>query len=281
MGVVHIDLEIPPMRQPKPGMTMESNPKLMHVTRRPAEGWCIWRSWACAATSQYIEFQAGGMTGHATGADYSSDSGMLMLHSAVSTRRCVGRTSGESDGGDAAEFNDQTQQAHMTRASFDSQGRTAVGDDVTLYRRQDGTLSRVEAHGNVTGEANGATVVAQRADVALTATSQPQTAVLTGGVRYSADEPLRQIKGESDAATIAFDGKAKPQPSHALFTGAVHVTERTRTTDAAKRVEHAGFDRGAAGCCAGARSERPGTSAGCNGDRQFAPDAREQWDERD
>ncbi len=133
-----------------------------------------------------------------------------------------------------AEFDDQRQQAHMTHAKYDSAGRIASADDVTLYRRLDGTLSRAEAHGNVSGAENGANVIAQKADVAMTAASQPQTAVLTGGVRYSADGPLRQMKGESDTATIAFDGKAKPQPEHAMFVGAVHVVERTRATDAPK-----------------------------------------------
>ncbi len=31
-----------------------------------------------------------------------------------------------------------------------------------------------------------------------------------------------------------FDGQDKPQPRHAVFTGAVHLTERTRATEAAK-----------------------------------------------
>jgi lipopolysaccharide export system protein LptA len=228
-GVVHIDLETADAAE-KSGQDDASNAKLMHVK---TSGLVYLEKLGVAATSEYIEFQAAGMTGHATGADYSSDSGLLMLHSAVNMSGTAGGHPVNLAAA-TAEFNDQTQQAQMTRAKYDSQGRTAGADDVTLYRRTDGTLSRVEAHGNVTGEADGATMAAQRADVALTATSQPQTAVLTGGVRYSSDEPLRQMKGTSDAATITFDGQAKPQPSHALFTGAVHVTERARATDGTK-----------------------------------------------
>jgi lipopolysaccharide export system protein LptA len=58
--------------------------------------------------------------------------------------------------------------------------------------------------------------------------------LLTGGVQYVLDGPLRQVKGQADAATIAFDGQKNPQPQHAVFTGAVHMTERTRATGAAK-----------------------------------------------
>lgn len=228
-GLVHIDLETAEAAA-KAGLDDESNPKLMHVK---TSGLVYLEKLGVAATSEYIEFQAGGLTGHATGADYSSDSGMLMLHSAVSMS---GMASGRPLNLTAAtaEFDDQRQQAHMTHAKYDSQGRTAAADDVTLYRRTDGTLSRVEAHGNVTGQANGATVVSQKADMALTAASEPQTAVLTGGVRYSSDGPLRQMKGNADAAAVAFDGKVKPQPTHALFTGAVHVIERARASEGAK-----------------------------------------------
>jgi lipopolysaccharide export system protein LptA len=222
-GVVHMDLQAAGAAGNAP-QEDDSGAKLMHVK---TSGLVYLEKLGVAATSEYIEFQAGGLTGHASGADYSSDSGMLMLHSAVNmTGTAGGRPLNLTAA--TAEFDDQRQQAHMTHAKYDSQGRTAAADDVTLHRRKDGTLSRVEAHGNVAGEANGARVISQRADVAMTAASQPQTAVLTGGVRYSSEGPLRQMKGESDAATIAFDGQAKPQPTHALFTGAVHVTERTR-----------------------------------------------------
>jgi lipopolysaccharide export system protein LptA len=68
----------------------------------------------------------------------------------------------------------------------------------------------------------------------LNATGEPQSALLTGGVRYALDRPLRQVREQSDAATVAFDGQKTPQPQHAVFTGAVHMTERTRATEAAR-----------------------------------------------
>jgi len=224
-GVVHIDLQAAGAADKPPA----PDAKVMHVT---TSGLVYLEKLGVAATSDPIEFQAGMMTGHAVGADYSSDSGMLLLHSAVSMN---GFASGRPLNVTAAtaEFDDQRQQAFLTHAKYDSEGRTAAADQATLYRRTDGSLSRVEAQGNVTGEANGATVTSQRADVALNGTSQPQRALLTGGVKYSAEAPLRQVDGSANAATIAFDGQAKPQPVNALFTGAVHMTERTRTTAAA------------------------------------------------
>jgi len=203
--------------------------KVLHVT---TSGLVYLEKLGVAATSEYIEFQSGEMKGHATGADYASDSGMLMLHSAVSMS--------ETEGGRpltvtaaTANYDDQNKVSYLTQAKYESQGRTATAEQATLHGRPDGTLARVEAQGNVTAVANGATVVSQRADVMLTAAGQPQSAVLTGGVKYSSDLPLRQVRGQADAATIGFDAQ-KPQPNHAVFSGAVHMTERTRATVALK-----------------------------------------------
>jgi len=227
-GVVHIDLLAANGAGSVPSAAASS--KVMHVT---TSGLVYLQKLGVAATSEPIEFQSGTMTGHAVGADYASDSGIMMLHSAVTMN---GFASGlpVTLTAATAEFDDRNQVGFLTHATYTAEGRNAAAEQATLHRRQDGTLSRVEAHGNVTMQAKGATVVSQKADVALNAKSQPETALLTDRVRYSADEPLRQMRGESDVATIAFDKEANPQPQHAVFTGRVHMTERTRATEAAK-----------------------------------------------
>jgi lipopolysaccharide export system protein LptA len=204
--------------------------KILHVT---TSGLVYLEKLGVAATSEYIEFKAGDMTGHATGADFSSDSGMLMLHSAVSMSGIAGGRPSQVTAS-TAEYDEHSGQAFLTHAKYDSPGRTAEAERVTLHRRTDGTLSEAEAQGNVTVVANGATVVSQRADVMLTATSQPHSAVLTGGVLYTSDAPLRQARGQANEATISFDAGKNPQPDHAVFTGAVHMIERTRATEAVR-----------------------------------------------
>jgi len=186
-----------------------------------------------AATSAPIEFESGAMKGHAVGADYSSDSGVLMLHSAVSMSGASGGRPVEVNAS-AAELDDQDHVVLLTHARLSSQGRTAEAEQATLHLRADQTLERVEAQGKVTVEENGATVTAGRGDVTLNAASHAQKALLTGGVRYSADGPLRQLHGEAQQAAIDFDGRANPQPQHAVFTGAVHIVERTRAAIAAR-----------------------------------------------
>src|ERR1017187_4762935 len=234
LGVVHIDLQAADATGRGPAANASAKPegpesaKVMHVT---TSGLVYLENLGLASTNDPIEFQAGAMTGHATGADYSSDSGLLTLHSAVSmSGMAAGRPVTVTAA--TAEFNERSQQAFLTHAQYDSAGRTVDAEQATLQRRADGTLARVEAQGNVTIREQGATTVSQRADVALNGTSQPRSAVLAGGVLYTLDEPLRQTRGHADEATIAFDTQAKPQPERAVFTGAVHTIERTRATEA-------------------------------------------------
>jgi len=202
--------------------------KVLHVT---TSSLMYMEKLGVAATSEYIEFQVGGMKGHATGADYASDSGMLMLHSAVSMEGISAGRPLKLNAAEAA-FDDRNQQVFLTGAKYESLGRTAEAGQATLYTRPDGTLARVLAQGDVTGGSNGATVVSQRADIVLNAAGEPQSALLTGGVKYALDRPLRQVRGLADEATIAFDRQKNPQPQHAMLTGAVHMTERTRATEA-------------------------------------------------
>ena len=55
--------------------------RLIHVT---TSGLVFLRKLGVAATDKDIEFESGGMTGHAVGADYSADTGVVVLHAAVS-----------------------------------------------------------------------------------------------------------------------------------------------------------------------------------------------------
>jgi lipopolysaccharide export system protein LptA len=203
--------------------------KVLHVT---TSGLVYLKDLGVAATNEDVEFQSGAMKGHATGASYSRDSGLLMLHSAVSMSGMMGKRAVTVTAA-TANLDNPSQEIFLTNARCESQEQTVQAERATLHTRPDGTLARVEAEGDVTMQANGATVVSERADVGLNAKSQPQSAVLTGGVKYSNDQPLRQLRGEAQEATIAFDTQATPQPEDAVFNGAAHMSERTRATEAA------------------------------------------------
>src|SRR6202047_4272547 len=100
VGEVHIDLQAPEAADANAKMDYaagkdlqgaragggvggehESNDdRLIHVT---TSGLVFLRKLGVAATDKDIEFASGGMTGHAVGADYSADTGVVVLHAAV------------------------------------------------------------------------------------------------------------------------------------------------------------------------------------------------------
>jgi lipopolysaccharide export system protein LptA len=230
LGLVHIDLQAEQAVGGKAVNGTAAEAKMVHVTTSRL---VYLKDLGVAATNEDVEFQSGAMKGHATGASFSRDSGVLMLHSAVSMSGMMGKRAVTVTAA-TANLDNPNQEIYLTNARCDSQQQTVEAQKATLHTRPDGTLARVEAEGDVTMQANGATALSQRADVALNAKSQPQSALLTGGVRYTSDQPLRQLRGEAQEATIAFDTQASPQPKDAVFTGAAHMTERTRAVEAAK-----------------------------------------------
>src|SRR6202022_3994035 len=99
VGEVHIDLQAPEAADANAKMDYAAgkdlhsghaggaageheskDDRLIHVT---TSGLVFLRKLGVAATDKDIEFASGGMTGHAVGADYSADTGIVVLHAAV------------------------------------------------------------------------------------------------------------------------------------------------------------------------------------------------------
>jgi len=211
--------------------------RLIHVT---TSGLVFLRKLGVAATDKDIEFASGGMTGHAVGADYSADTGVVVLHAAVKVNglqhdRPVVLTASH------AVLDRPGQTMVLLQAKYvaignaggagSAEGQTAEAQHVVVHLRSDGSAERLEADGKVTlTGAAGGSVMAPRGEMTLNAQNQPQSAVMLGGVKYNADEPLRQAQGEAGEGRAAFDKKGHPE--HVVMTGAVHLHERVRASDA-------------------------------------------------
>ncbi|WP_353069452.1 LptA/OstA family protein [Tunturibacter empetritectus] len=242
-GEVHIDLQAPETADANAKMDYaagkdlhgseaaeKKDVRLIHVT---TSGLVFLQKLGVAATDNEIEFESGGLTGHAVGADYNSDTGVVVLHSAVRVNglerdRPVVLTASR------AELDRQNERAVLTQAKYTAvggkgnAGETAQARNVVAHLRPDGTVERIEAEGEVTlTDGTGGMVMAPRGEMMLSAQSQPQSAVMSGGVKYSVDEPLRQAKGEAGHGQAAFDKAGRPE--HVVMTGAVHLNEWVRT----------------------------------------------------
>ncbi|MGD0442638.1 MAG: LptA/OstA family protein [Edaphobacter sp.] len=268
VGQVHIDLQAP---QPEDanakkdyaagkdlqgaqtgagavGAHENKDERLIHVT---TNGLVFLQKLGVAATEKDIEFELGGMTGHAVGADYNSDTGVVVLHSAVRVNglqhdRPVLLTASH------AVLDRPGQTLLLLQAKYvavggeqgGAEGQTAQAQHVVVHLRKDGSAERVEGEGEVTlTNGAGGKVVAPRGEMMVNPQNQPVSAVMVGGVRYESDEPLRQAQGEAAEGRVAFDKKG--QPEHVAMTGPVSMKERVRASDAAggpwsERELHAG-----------------------------------------
>jgi lipopolysaccharide export system protein LptA len=251
VGEVHIDLQAPEAAdatakmdyaagkdlQAGKGVAGEHesrDDRLIHVT---TSGLVFLRKLGVAATDKDIEFASGGMTGHAVGADYSADTGVVVLHEAVKVNglqrdRPVVLTASHAmlDRPGEKIVLSQAKYVAVGQDRDRSAGQTAEAQHVVVHLRRDGSAERVEAEGEVTlTGAAGESVKAPRGEMTLNAQNQPQSAVMSGGVKYNSEEPLRLAKGEAGEARAAFDKKGHPE--HVVMTGAVHLQERVRASD--------------------------------------------------
>ena len=236
MGAVHIDLQSADAakaagHEGQPS-TVErgrgEGPLARDVVQVTTSGLVYLEKLGIAATSEDVDVQSGDLKGHARGADYSSDSGMLMLHSAVEME---GRSGGHEVRLNAAQaqFDQRTQQARLTNATYKTDDRSVAADTAVLYRRTDGTLSKVDANGNVTLTGSGGKALARHAEILMDAGGQPASGVLNGNVMYTANDRLRQVRAQAGTAQVSFAGGARKEPDHAVFSGAVRMAERIRT----------------------------------------------------
>ncbi|HEY0264112.1 MAG TPA: LptA/OstA family protein [Granulicella sp.] len=227
MGEVMIDLERPGGESETQKADKDDDRQVIHVK---TSGLVYLQKLGVAATDKDLEFRFGGMTGHAIGAEYNSDTGVLILQREVK----VNGKQGEKPillTASHAELERNEQRALLTQASYTSSEVSMRGDHAIVHLRQDGSPERIEAEGGValkspkTGE-----VTAPQADVLLTAQGQARSAHLFGGVQYAETSSLRQGAGHADDAQLAFDPRG--QLENAVLTGAVHVKESVRPAEA-------------------------------------------------
>lgn len=239
VGLVHLDLQAPTpageqtsdaAKHLDPGATLdhvhdaESQGRIIHVK---TSGLVYVKKLGIAATSESIEFAFGGFTGHAVGAEFNSDTGHLVLQSAI-TVSGLDRGQPVSLAASHGELDRAANQAHFLNARYNSAEESAQAETAIIHMRPDDSVERIEGERQVLLERAGqGKVTADHATVTLTAASKPSTAVLTGTVRFTDDEPFRQAHGESDRATLDFDELGRLQ--HTVLSGHVRTNERSST----------------------------------------------------
>jgi lipopolysaccharide export system protein LptA len=244
VGEVHIDLQAPAPTDANKGEYAKGHDghpegmdeRLIHVKTSEL---VFLQKLGIAATDKDLEFEYNGMTGHAHGAEYSSDSGLLILQSAV-------KMNGVKQGkptvltANHAELDRQKEQVLLTHAEYtvvsaEAGTRITRAGKVNAFLRKDGSVDHALAEDGVSmTDDDGSTMTAARGELQLSIANQPQTAKVSGNVRYVADDSLRQVKAEAQEGVAEFDKAGLLK--HVVMNGAIHVHERSRVGDAVRVV---------------------------------------------
>jgi lipopolysaccharide export system protein LptA len=242
MGEVHLDLQAPAASgsnaiQPTDSALVHDEDlegaKLIHVK---TSNLVYQQKQGTASTDQQIEFEYNGLTGHATGADYDTDTGVLFLHSAV-------KVSGLDNGkpilltATHGELNRLDRRIVLAQARFvtnngeggDSASRQTVeAQRATASLRTDGSVEKLSGDGGVIlTSGDGSRITSQRGEMLLTAASKPASMWMTGDVRYSFKGPDRDATGEASTMRTSFDPQG--HPAKVVLQGRVHLLEHAAT----------------------------------------------------
>jgi lipopolysaccharide export system protein LptA len=254
IGEVHLDLQAPAAKDASAKMDYAAGKDLKGTNEAPlhevgrgdtrlihvkTNGLVYLRELGVAATDQDIEFEYNGLTGHAKGAEYNADSGLLNLQSAV-------KVSGLQRGqpilltASRAEMDRVSRKAVLSQAKYvtvsgEGDGgkarQTVEARRAVVTMRPDNGVERLDGEGDVTVTAgDGLRMVADRGEVLLSTDGKPESAHMMGHVMYTADDATKNAKGGSSEARVSFDNKGLAEK--VVLNGDVHLNEHVLPVDA-------------------------------------------------
>lgn len=239
MAEVHLDLQAPatagnPVDTAGPAPAHDEDLKSTRLIHVKTSGLVYLQKLGVAATDQDIEFEYNGMTGHATGADYNADTGVLLLHSAV-------KVSGVDHGkpilltADHGELNRIDRRIILTQARFTtsdgqrsdlSTRQTVEAQRATAFLRTDGSAEKLTGEGGVTiTSGDGSKITSERGEMLLTEANKPESMWMTGNVHYSSSTPSRNATGDAAIMRTSFDPQG--HPAKVTLQGAVRLLEHS------------------------------------------------------
>ncbi|WP_187290257.1 hypothetical protein [Terriglobus saanensis] len=208
VGEVHIDLQAPGATDPhaavaaarRAGSQDESQEHdVIHVR---TSGLVFLQKLGVAATDEPLDFHANGVDGDARGADYDSDTGVLILRKDVKLRSTRPGSESATVFANRAELDRLQHKAVFNVAHFQSPERNLTADNVFLDLRDNGSPQHARAEGHVVmiGQ-DGSRVETPHAETNLSENNQPQFLKMIDGVRYTSETAA----SESRAVQVKFN----------------------------------------------------------------------------
>ena len=222
-GEVHIDLESNADGALRPDQTPPQETK--NPIHLKTSGLTFNQKTGFAQTKERIEFRIPEATGSAVGATYDSHANLLTLQSAV---RVVTTDNHKATiTAQRATFTKEPQRAVLESARMEQPSRSVQADKVTVMLRNDNTIDRVLASGNIHIQDTGPKAFklnAPQAEVLMADKEQVRSGTLFGGVVFESggDSPAHGTAGR-----LLLDFGPKSQLTKARAQDSVQMTQGT------------------------------------------------------
>jgi lipopolysaccharide export system protein LptA len=204
-GEVHIDLESDTGGVSRPDQAPPQEMK--NPIHLKTSGLVFNHKTGYAETKEKIEFRVPEANGSAVGATYDSHASLLTLQSDV--RLVTTEKQKATITAQKAVITKEPLKAVLKATRVEQQGRSMQADNVTLLLRNDNTIEKVLAQGNVHAEESGAKgyrMDAPQAELFMAAKEQMRSANVSGGVTFETRGPS-PAHGKAGRLLLSFNGK--------------------------------------------------------------------------
>ncbi len=223
-GVVHIDLEGNAQGPLRPDQTVP--PELKNPIHLKTNDLVFNQKSGVAQTAARLEFSFPQASGSAMGAVYDARAKTLTLDSDVQLRTVEGTTVNARHG----VIRQNPRETVLTMVKLERAAAEMSAERVTLFLRDDNSISRILAEGDVQGITHGpgpVKVRAPQAEFFMRQQDQLDRAVLSGGVNFEqgGESPA---DGSADSVTLEFG--VKNQINSATASGGFKLVELPKPT---------------------------------------------------
>jgi len=204
MGEVQIDIQGSTAPASQPGKAPADEGEDKNTVHVKTSNLVFNQKTGLASTTERIEFRLAEAAGSATGASFDSQSGIIILAADVAFNSSVGGNP-LAVHAHHAQFDRASRLLYLLKDVTDYADSHSSSDQATVSFRADGSAYQVEAEGNVilTGS-DGQQINTRKAHIDLGPKSEPQQAVLDGGLLYVANNDARLLHGSASSGTLLF-----------------------------------------------------------------------------
>jgi lipopolysaccharide export system protein LptA len=228
MGEVQIDFQGTATPGPQGGKTTADDGDSKSTVHVKTSGLVFNQKTGLASTPEKIEFRLAEAAGSATGASFDSQTGVVILTADVTFNSSVGG-SPLAVRAHHAQFDRTSRLLFLLQDVTDYADSHSSSDEATVSFRSDGSAYQVEARGHVilTGS-DGQQINTRMTHIDLGPKSEPEQAILDGGVLYVANNAARILHGSASSGTLSFGPGPQPTIRHAQLRSIVSVVDEEK-----------------------------------------------------